>query len=89
MAVHLMVAVATYYGPKLYGKGDPIDALMGFTGGDILRMSDAPSGGEYDSYDLSRSEVRRLVGGRLLSRRYGLPADVLAAAALEKRVPPC
>lgn len=79
-----MVAVATYYGPKVTGTGDPIDALMGFTGGDILRMPDGvPSGGEYDSYDLSRSEARRLVGGRLLSRRYGLPADVLAAAALE------
>lgn len=78
------MTVARYYGPKVSPYGDPIDCLMGFTGGDILRMPDGGAGGEYDAYDLTRGELRRLVGGRLVSRVHGLSADVLAAHALER-----
>ena len=75
--------------PVLTGDAcDPIDRLMLFTGGDILRVSG--DGGEYDDLTaglISTRDRRRLAGARLTGTSCGMPADVLHEVVAEMYPP--
>lgn len=68
-----------------HDTADPIDRLLGLTGGDVLAPPPANlprSAGEYDAYRLmSRRDIRRLTAGGFLSSEHGLQPDVLAHMA--------